>query len=87
MFASGVNLLNCDNICMCVMSNQFELLEFVFDSVHVDLQYFSYFYCCVVSVVIIGLSEVVLVPYVDAVVAVTKMCILLYLLHVCAERV
>ena len=24
---------------MCVVNNQFELLEFVFDSVYVDLQY------------------------------------------------
>ena len=30
---------NCDYICMCVVNKQFELLEFVFDSVYVDLQY------------------------------------------------
>ena len=29
--------LNCDDICMCVVNKQFELLEFVFDSVYVDL--------------------------------------------------
>ena len=29
----------CDDICMCVVNKQFELLEFVFDSVYVDLQY------------------------------------------------
>ena len=26
-------------ICMCVVNKQFELLEFVFDSVYVDMQY------------------------------------------------
>ena len=30
--------MNCDDICMCVVNKQFELLEFVFDSVYVDLQ-------------------------------------------------
>ena len=33
--------LNCDDICMFVVNKQFELLEFVFDSVYVD------FYCWV----------------------------------------
>ena len=31
--------LNCDDICMCVVNKQFELLEFVFDSVYVDMQF------------------------------------------------
>ena len=31
--------LNCDDICVCVVNKQFDLLEFVFDSVYVDLQY------------------------------------------------
>ena len=31
--------LNCDDICMCVVNKQFELLEFVFDSVYVEIQY------------------------------------------------
>ena len=41
VFALGVSLvfLNFDDICMCVMNKQFELLEFVFYSVYVDLQY------------------------------------------------
>ena len=30
--------LNCD-VCMCVMNKKFELLEFVSESVYVDLQY------------------------------------------------
>ena len=29
--------LNCDDICMSVVNKQFELLEFVFDSIYVDL--------------------------------------------------
>ena len=31
--------MNCDDICMWVVHKQFEVLEFVFDSVYVDLQY------------------------------------------------
>ena len=43
--------------------------------------------CCVCShVVVFGLSEVVVVPYVDVVVAVTVMCVLLFVLHVCMLR-
>ena len=34
-----LGFLNCDDVCMCVVNKQFELLEFVFDSVYVDLQY------------------------------------------------
>ena len=37
IFALG--FLNCDDICMCVVNKQFELREFVFYSVYVDLQY------------------------------------------------
>ena len=32
-----LGLLNCDDICMCIVNKQFELLEFVFNSVYVDL--------------------------------------------------
>ena len=38
-FRGEIGFLNCDDICMCVASKQFELLEFVFDSIYVDLQY------------------------------------------------
>ena len=38
-FRDELGFLNCDDICMCVVNKQFELLEFVFDSVYVDLQY------------------------------------------------
>ena len=34
-----LGFLNCVDICMCVVNKQFERLEFVFDSVYVDLQY------------------------------------------------
>ena len=34
-----LGFLNCDDVCMCVVNKQFELLEFVSESVHVDLQY------------------------------------------------
>ena len=36
-FRDELDFLNCDDICMCVVDKQFELLEFVFDSVYVDL--------------------------------------------------
>ena len=34
-----LDFLNSDDICMCVVNKNFELLEIVFNSVHVDLQY------------------------------------------------
>ena len=37
-FRSELGFLNCDDICMCVVNKQFELLEFIFDSVYVGLQ-------------------------------------------------
>ena len=38
-FRGVLGFMNCDDICMCVVNKQFELLEFVFDSVlmYVDL--------------------------------------------------
>ena len=38
-FRVKLGFLNCDDRCMCVVKKQFELLEVVFDSVYVDLQY------------------------------------------------
>ena len=38
-FRGDLGFMNCDDICMCVENKQFELLEFVFDSVYVDLEY------------------------------------------------
>ena len=34
-----LGFLNCDDNCMCVVNKQFDLIEFVFDSVYVALQY------------------------------------------------
>ena len=61
-----LGFLNCHDICMCVVNKQFELLEFVFDSVYVDLQYDeisltfttgSVSLCCICSgVVVFGVS-------------------------------
>ena len=85
--------LNC-YICMCVLNKQFELLEFVFDSVYVDLQYDeisltftagSVSLCCVCGH-LWSVCEVVVVPYVDAMIAVTVMRVLLFVLHVCLLR-
>ena len=38
-FRGELGFLNCDDVCMCVVNKQFELLEFVSGSVYVDLQY------------------------------------------------
>ena len=40
-YRGELGFLNCDDICiiMSVVNKQFELLEFVFDSVYVNLQY------------------------------------------------
>ena len=38
-FRGELGFLTCDDICMCVVNKQFELLEFVSESVYVDLQY------------------------------------------------
>ena len=38
-FRGELGFLNCDNVCMCVVNKQFELLWFVSESVYVDLQY------------------------------------------------
>ena len=70
-FRSELGFLNCDDVCMSVVNKQFELLEFVSESVYVDLHPWS-------------VCEVVVVPYVvRAVVAVTVMHVLLFVLHVC----
>ena len=37
-FRGELGFLNCDDVCMCVRNKQFELLEFVSESVYVDLQ-------------------------------------------------
>ena len=61
-FRGELGFLNCDVICMCVVNKQFELLEFVFYSVYVDLQYDeisltftarSVCLCCVCSHVVV----------------------------------
>ena len=33
-FRGGLGFLSCDDICMCAVNKQFEILEFVFDSVY-----------------------------------------------------
>ena len=38
-FRGELGFLNCDDVYMCVVNKQFELLEFVFESVYVELQY------------------------------------------------
>ena len=38
-FGGELGFLNGDDVCMCVVDKQVELLKFVFESVYVDLQY------------------------------------------------
>ena len=38
-FGGELGFLNCDDVCICVVNKQFELLGLVFESVYVDLQY------------------------------------------------
>ena len=90
-FRGELGFLNCDDVCMCVVNKQFELLEFVFDSVYVDLQYDEIYLIVTAGPVCLGgvsspwsVCEVVVVPYVvRVVVAVTVMHVLLFVLHVC----
>ena len=66
VFALGTSFMNCVDICMCVVNKQFELLEFVFYSVYIDIQYdeisltFTAGFVCVCGVcshvVVFGLS-------------------------------
>ena len=82
-FRGELGFLNCDDVCMCVVNKQFELLEFVSESVYVDLQYdeISLTFTagpvclCGVSSPVVVLCEVVVVPYVVR--AVTVMHVLL----------
>ena len=65
-FRGEPGFLNGSDIYMCVVNKQFELLEFVFDSVYVDLQYDESsltftavsvsLYCVCSQVVVFGLS-------------------------------
>ena len=65
-FGCELGFMNCDYICMCVVNKQFKLLEFVFDSVYVDLQYDKIYltstagsvslWCVCSHVVVFGLS-------------------------------
>ena len=65
-FRVEFGFLNCDDVCMCVVNKQFELVDFVFNSAYIDLQYDeisltftagSVSLCCVCGhVVVFGLS-------------------------------
>ena len=64
-FRGEFGFLNCDDVCMCAVNKQFELLEFVSGSVYVDMQYDEIYFTftagsvclCTVSspVVVLGL--------------------------------
>ena len=66
-FRGDICFLNCDDICICVVNKHFGLLKFVFDSIHVDLQYdeisltFTAGFACLCGVcshvIVFGLSE------------------------------
>ena len=77
------------DICMCGVNKQFELLDFVFESVYVDLQYdgisltFTAGFVCLCGVCSPwSVCEVVVVPYVmSTVVSVPVMHVLLFVLR------
>ena len=87
-FRGELGFLNCDDVCMCVVNKQFEFLEFVSESVYVDLQYDEISLTFTAGPVCLcgspwSVCEVVVVPYVvRAVVAVTVMHVLLFVLRV-----
>ena len=77
---------------MCVVNKQFELIEFVSEFVYVDLQYDDISLTFTAgSVCLCGISSPVVVLglflrlsyVVNAVIAVTVMHVLLFVLHVC----
>ena len=81
--------LNCNDVCMFVVNKQFELLEFVFDSFYLDLQYDVISLTFTAGSLCCGrlwsVCDIVVVSYLDAVV-VTVMCVLLFVFHVCLLR-
>ena len=54
-FRGELGFLNCDAICMSVVNKQFEFLEFVFDSVYVDLRMMKF-----LSLLLLGLCPCVM---------------------------
>ena len=70
-FRGELGFLNCDDVCMCVVHKKFELLEFVFDSIYVDLQYdeisltftAGYVWSCGSCGRLSSVGEVVVVPF------------------------
>ena len=91
-FRGELGFLNCDNVCMCVVS--FFLIPFMLTcSMMRFLSLLLLGLCpCVVSVVmwscghLWSVYEVVVVLYVEEVVAVTVMRVLLFVLNVCLLR-
>ena len=88
-----LGFLNCDDSCMCVMNKQFELPSlFLIPFMLTCSMMRCHFYCWVCVLVLYlwscgllwSVCEVVVVPYVDVVVAV--MCVLLFVLHVSLLR-
>ena len=87
----------CDIICMCVVNKQFELLEFFFITFLLTCSMMRFLSLlllglCPCVVLSVGMwsfrsaCEVVVVPYVEAVVVVTVMRVSLVVLHVCLLR-
>ena len=74
-FRGELGFLNCDDICMCAVNKQFELLELIFDLVYVDLQYDEISLTFTAgSVCLCGICNHVVVYIVGAIVAVTVIC-------------
>ena len=87
-FRGELGFLNCDDICMCVVNKQFQLLEFMqYDQIYLT---FTAGYVCLCGVCVRTWSgcEVVLVPcVVGSVVALTVMRVLLFVCELSMLRV
>ena len=89
-FRGELGFLKCDDICMCIVNKQFELLELVFDSVYVGLQYDEISLTSTALSVslrcdVFGLS-VRLSWYHMWMRLLTVIRVLLFVLHVCIQR-
>ena len=95
-FRGELGFLNCDDICMCVVNKLVELLEFFFIPFMLTYSMMRFISLlllgrcpCVMSVVMwssLVCLWVVVVRYVDAVVALTNVCIVVCVAYVSAKR-
>ena len=98
VFALGVSLVstNCDDICMCVVNKQFELREFVFDSVYLTCSMMRFISLLLLGLCPCGVSVVMWMSFVCMLGCRGSLCrfggnwtvirVLLFVIHVCMLR-